>query len=108
MTWIGFQVRGKVPTIFVQLSKPVAWSVAESDKQLVYSLVGATITQRNNTRPLDVRNFGAAAERVEARRKGRDVEVVVQLKKKSGHKEHHEQGPGGYKLLVIELDPIAD
>ena len=103
LTWIGFQQREGVPTVFVQLDKPVAWSLDQSDGKLIYTLVGATVPIPNNRRKLDAKEFGTTVQTVEARRKGRDVEVIISVKGKVAHFEKNEDGAGGYKFLVIGL-----
>lgn len=105
VTWVGFNVRAGVPTVFVQLSRPVAWSVAEEKGQLVYTLVGADVPLANNRRPLQVQEFGTAVKTVSARKRGRDVEVVISIGARVSHVERIENATGGMKFLVVELRP---
>ena len=105
LTWVGFNLRAGVPTVFVQLSAPVAWSLAADKGQLVYSLVGATVPLANNRRPLQVQEFGTAVKTVTARQRGRDVEVTIELSGPVAHVERIESAAGGMKFLVIELRP---
>jgi hypothetical protein len=105
MTWPGFQVRDGVPTVFLELTSPVEWSVAEGAGKLVYTLRSTTIPLANNQRPLRVGEFQTVVKNVETRKKGRDVEVTIQLRRKVAHKEHVTDGAGGFKFLVIELFP---
>jgi hypothetical protein len=103
MTFPGFQVRAGVPTVFFQLTGPVAWSVHEGSDKLVYTLTQTSVPLANNRRPLDVSGFGTPVKAVEAKQHGRDVEVTIRTTKRVAHKEHTESSAGGYKFLVIEL-----
>ncbi len=105
MLWPGFQVRDGVPTVFVELTAPVEWSVADSGRGLVYTLKDTTIPLRNNTRPLRVAEFGTDVESVDVRKAGRDVRITIATKRKVGHLERTEEAAGGYKLLLVELSP---
>jgi hypothetical protein len=103
MTFPGFQIRDGVPTVFFQLTGPVAWSVSAAHDKLVYTLTSTTVPLTNNRRPLNVSEFKTAVKAVEAKQHGRDVEVTIRLNKKVTHKERTETAAGGYKFLVIEL-----
>jgi hypothetical protein len=105
MTWPGFQVRDGVPTVFLELTSQVEWSVAEEPGKLVYTLKDTTVHLRNNQRPLKVTEFGTPVKQVDAKPKGRDVKVTIALKHRMGHKERTEEAAGGYKLLLVELQP---
>jgi hypothetical protein len=105
MTWPGFQIRNGVPTVFLELTGPVEWSVAESSAGLVYTLKGTTIHLRNNQRALKVGEFGTAVKEIDARPAGHDVKVTIRAKQKLGHREHVEDAAGGFKLLLVELSP---
>jgi hypothetical protein len=103
VTWPGFQVRDGVPTVFLQLTGPVDWSVAESGDKLVYTLRGAVIPLTNNKRPLRVGEFQTVVKEVSARARGRDVEITIRVRQKVTHHERTTDGAGGFKFLVIEL-----
>jgi hypothetical protein len=107
LTWIGFRVEEGVPMVFAQLSQPVVWSVEEKPGSLVYTLQAVGVPLSNNRRPLDVSAFGTGVKGVVAARKGRDVTLTVtfssQKPAKRVHRERHQDAPGGYKFLVIEL-----
>ncbi|MSP60626.1 MAG: hypothetical protein EXR72_09860 [Myxococcales bacterium] len=103
MTWPGFQVREGIPTVFLQLTGPVEWSVAEHPGRIVYTLKDTTVPLKNNRRPLRAGEFGTAVKDIDARPKGRDVQVTIQVKQNVGHRERTEDAAGGFKLLVVEL-----
>jgi len=105
MTWPGFQVRDGVPTVFVELTGPVEWSVDEKPGELSLLLRNTTVPLRNNRRALDVKEFKTVVKEVDARPKGRDVRVTIRLRGKAAHHERVEEAAGGYKLLVVELGP---
>jgi hypothetical protein len=103
MTWPGFQIRDGAPTVFIELTSPVEWTVAEAGSSLVYTLKNVTIPLRNNRRVLEVREFHTAVRSIDARPKGRDALVTIHLSRKVAHKERTEEAAGGFKLLVVEL-----
>lgn len=103
VTWPGFQVRAGTPVVFLQLTGTVDWSVTEAPDKLVYTLRGASVPLANNRRVLPVGDFGTAVKAIEARQKGRTVDVTVRLRDKVQHRERIEDGAGGFKFLVIEL-----
>jgi hypothetical protein len=103
MTWPGFQVRDGVPTVFLELTGTVEWSVAAQPGKIVYTLKNTTVPVRNNRRALDVRAFKVPVKEIDARPKGKDVRVTVVVRSKVDHREHVEDAAGGFKLLVIEL-----
>ena len=105
MTWPGFQVRDGVATVFLELTGDLDWSASEQPGRVVYLLRRTTVPLANNRRPLDVSAFGTVVKSVSARRKGRDVEVTVELKQKSTHRERSGDAAGGYRMLIIELLP---
>jgi AMIN domain-containing protein len=101
--WPGFQVRDGVPTVFVEVTGPVEWSVEEKPHELVYTLKNTIIPLRNNQRPLRVGEFGTAIQKVDARSKGRDVRLTIATRQPVSHKERTEEAAGGFKMLVVEL-----
>lgn len=103
LAWVGFEVRVGVPTVFLELTRPVTWKVVEGDGRLVVHLRSVTVPLTNNRRPLLVQEFGTAVREVVARPRGRDVEVVIRLTHEVAHREHLEPAAGGFQLLVIEL-----
>ena len=105
LTWAGFQIRDGVPTVFIQLTAPVDWSVEEKPGELVYTFKSAAIHLRNNQRPLKVADFGTPVREVKVRPAGRDVKLIIGLAKPVSHRERTEEAAGGYKLLLVELSP---
>jgi hypothetical protein len=105
LTWPGFQVVAGVPTVFLELTGPVEWTVSESPGRLVYTLKGTTIHLRNNQRALKVAEFGTVVKEIDARPKGKDVRVTINVKQKVGHRERTADAAGGFKMLVVELSP---
>ena len=108
LIWVGFRIEEGVPMVFAQLSQPVVWSVEEKPDSLVYTLQTVGVPLANNRRPLDVSAFGTGVKGVVAARKGRDVTLTVTFSSgkpaaKRVHRERHQDAPGGYKFLVIEL-----
>ncbi len=107
MTWPGFQVSEGVPRVFIELTGPIDWSVAESRGQLVYTLKQVVVPLRNNRRPLNVAEFQTAVTHVAVRPQGHNVQLVIRLRERArvAHREHLEGAAGGFKLLMIELTP---
>jgi hypothetical protein len=105
LTWSGFQVREGVPTVFVELTGAPDYHVSEAPGALTVTLRNTVVPIKNNRRPLRVGYFNTPVREVEARNRGRDVQLVVHTKDKERptHRERVEPAAGGFHLLVIEL-----
>jgi hypothetical protein len=105
LTWLGFRVEKGIPTVFVELSRPVVWSLDQRPGTLVYTLQQTSIPLTNNRRPVDATAFGTTVRRVVAERHGRDVQLTIRTSATvaPAHRERNEEAAGGLKFLVIEL-----
>jgi hypothetical protein len=104
LTWLGYQERAGVPTVFFQLTGVPRYRVEERGAALVVTLDGVSPHLRNTLRPLELGAFGGPALRVAPRRRGAGVEVEIRLRAAgAAHRERVEASSGGYQLLVVEL-----
>jgi hypothetical protein len=105
VTWAGFQVKDGVPTVFVELTAPPDYHIAEQKGGVVVTLKNTVVPLKNNRRPLRVGAFDTAITDVETRQVGRDTQVIIRSKGElaPAHREHVEAAAGGFQLLVIEL-----
>jgi hypothetical protein len=109
LTWSGFQVKDGVPTVFVQVTAPPDYQIAEQKGALVVTLKNTVVHLKNNRRPLRVGAFETAVKDVTTRAKGRDTQVVIATKDAGvpAHRERVEAAAGGFQMLVIELPPAS-
>jgi hypothetical protein len=103
LTWSGFQIKGGVPTVFLQLTGTPDYSISDSGNSVTVILRNTKIAIRNNRRPLRVEAFDSTVKNIAATKHGKDVRVVIQTKSGVSHKEHTEPGANGYQLLLIEV-----
>ena len=106
MTWPGFQVRGGVPTVFLELTAIPQYAVSAAPGLVTVMLKNTVVSVRNNKRALKVGYFGGAVKEVTTREMGRKgVKILIRTADKDApeHREHVEPAAGGYQLLVIEL-----
>jgi hypothetical protein len=107
LTWSGFQVKDGVPTVFVELTAPPDYQIAEQKGALVVTLKNTVVPLKNNRRPLRVGAFDTAVTSVETRPTGHDTKIVIATKDAGvpAHRERVQAAAGGFQLLVIELPP---
>jgi AMIN domain len=107
LTWSGFQIKDGIPTVFVEVTAPPDYKIAEHKGGLVVTLKNTVVPLKNNRRPLRVGAFDTAVTSVEARPKGHDTEVRIATRDSGvpAHRERVEAAAGGFQLLVIELPP---
>lgn len=105
MTWLGFQIRDNIPTVFIELTGVPDYQVNESGGVLHVELKRTHVPLRNNRRPLDLAAFDAPISRVEAKVKGHFVDIEIQSKSETvpTHHERIETAAGGLQMLVIEF-----
>lgn len=118
VTWVGFQrLDTGSARVFVQLGAPVPFDQRIDGDALVIWLAGATLSTRNDARPLDTRFFGTRVARISAkavRPRGRGTQlqpggVELRVRFKAGApalaEANCESGPDGLSYLMLELAP---
>lgn len=107
LTWPGFQIKDGVPTVFLQLSGPVEFTVEEQEKALVVTLQDTIVPLRNNLNPLRVDQFNTPVQAVRVQRKKVDKRpvavVTVSVKGPVTHKEQIVQAENGYSMFVLSV-----
>ena len=67
LTWVGFQVEGSAPRVFLQLTSPPKFQQKIVGRELMVTLPGFRASTKNNTRPLKTEAFGTDIDRVVAK-----------------------------------------
>lgn len=123
LSWIGFQVRDDGSArVFLRLANELPFEQSVRDGVVVVSLVGARYRHSNTRRPLDVRFFGTALERISSksvsrRRKSKDrperkagIEVYLHFKRKEDARPASavmKTEPDGYTYLYLDVPAPA-
>src|SRR6185436_6470525 len=87
LTWPGFQLKDGRPTLFLQLSGPVEYSVSQRPGEVLVTLHDTVVPLRNNLRPLLVQDFNTPVKQVRFDRKKNSVTAVVMVKGSVAHTE---------------------
>lgn len=102
LVWTGFQKAGDAGQVFLQTTGAVDFEVTEArGKRVVLMLRGCGIHLANNQRKLDTRYFGTSVQSVQARRRKKDVEVVITLREPGDPAARAEPGPDGTRFVVL-------
>ncbi|MBI2892399.1 MAG: hypothetical protein HYY06_02530 [Deltaproteobacteria bacterium] len=107
VTWPGFQVSAQGSRIFVQTSQPVAIQGIAGPSRLVYRLAGFVISTRNNRNPLVTAHFNTPVTSAYLRRRGRDVELVIELRAQVEPMISNSPGENGLQFVFFEF-PSGD
>lgn len=116
LTWPGFQMREGKPTVFLQLSGPVEYSVKDRPGQLLITLYDTVANVRNNLRPLIVEEFKTPVRRIsfEIRKAVPKtgqlgaVVVTVAVRGEVAHQERLDSAENGYSMLLVQVTPAGD
>ncbi len=116
MTFPGFQVNEGVPTVFLQLSGPVEYSVSEKPGQVLLTLHDTVVNVRNNLRPLKVEAFRTPVQQVsiinrpntkKTKNSENTVTVIVEVKGQVAHQERLTMAENGYSMLVMQVTSMG-
>jgi hypothetical protein len=105
-TWVGFRQTGpKTALVYVNLTQVVAVSSAKQDKTITFTLRKTRIQVRNNQNPLLATHFDSMVESVRLVPSGKDVNLVIQLKREATMSSKVEQETQGAVLYVELSEP---
>lgn len=107
LTWTGFERLDAGSRVFVQLSAAVEPEVAVANDKVVVTLPHTAVQIRNNRRKLITRFFKTPVDEVEIHRKGKTVQVVLELRWPAEPTWKIEPGANGYQLLVFEFADVG-
>ncbi|MBN1770085.1 MAG: hypothetical protein JXB32_02395 [Deltaproteobacteria bacterium] len=102
VTWPGFQLTEGGSRVFVQSTRRIEWTRADTDGRVVVVVRNARIHLSNSYRPLITEHFSATPVRqAELERRGRDVHLVIEVKVATvAGVSTHDAGDGYYYLYV--------
>jgi len=106
LTWVGFEKTEGRPRVFVRLSSPPAGTLAQAraGDELVVSLPGYKLDNRNDGRALDTRYFGTDVVRVVAQPKRGGLELRVRFKRGATEARLSTgQAPDGETLVNLDF-----
>ena len=103
VTWPGFQAGEQGSRIFIQTSRPITVQESRGPSRLIYRLPDAVISTRNNRNPLVTTQFNTPVRLAFLRRKGRDVELVIELRAEAQPNVSTRSGQDGFSFVFIEF-----
>lgn len=107
LTWTGFERLDAGSRVFVQLSAAVEPEVVVAADKVVVTFPHTAVQIRNNRRKLITRFFKTPVDEVEIVRKGKTVQVVLELRWPSEPTWKTEPGANGYQLFVLEFGDVG-
>lgn len=105
LTWIGFLSEDKEDKIFVQCTKPAAFTQVQGkkDKEVVLILKNVRAKVANNRRSLDMQYFNTRFKSAQAIRQGKDLRVTVELHDDSSVKVYQEDN-----LVIVAVPKVGN
>lgn len=107
LTWTGFERTDAGTQVYFQVSADVDFVVSESPGRVVIRLRNTRVNVRNNARSLDLRFFDTPARMVKVRKRGRDLEATIELKRRTTPRIEQVADPTGYRMVVVRFDDEA-
>jgi hypothetical protein len=89
--------------LWVQVNRKVPVTASASGSVPSYVLVGAQITNKNNTRWLLTEYFDTPVARARLRREAAGAQLVIELRENVTPKYRTVDGPGGTMILYVDL-----
>ena len=92
--WVGFLAEDERTRVFLKVSEDVTYEKSSSDDgaQITLTLPGAKLGDRNAARRIDASFFGRAVETIEVKRKNKQLEVILTVKKGASAAITRDQG----------------
>ncbi len=100
VTWVGFQHKELFSRIFIQTNRLGRFTMHKPDaRHIVVTIDGARIPRRNERRDVITREFKTSVDRVTARRRKGDAEIVIALSREAGYLYTQD---GSYIFIDVE------
>jgi hypothetical protein len=105
LTWTGFERTDSGSQVFFQLSGDATYTTKRRGNIITIRLRRTKVNVRNNKRPLDLRFFKTPVQSVRVRRRGKDTEARIVLKRSSEPSISmvDDSSGSGYKMLVVRF-----
>ena len=104
MTWTGFERAPEGSRVFFEVNGPIRHTMSKKGLTITIKMTNTKVNVRNNRRHLDLRYFQTPVQMVRVRKRGKDTEATIQLKRDASPALSLQQGKGGYQLLTLQFD----
>lgn len=102
--WPGFQMTPQGSRVFVAMSSaPAAVDPSSANQRVSFTLRNARIPVANNRRALETGAFETPVQRAYLRQRGRNVEVVLELRGEAQPTVTQSAGEGGLHYLFLDF-----
>jgi hypothetical protein len=107
VAWPGFQLTPDGSRIFLAMVPAVPANVLamRPSGRLVYRLRNAVVPVRNNRRALETAVFNTPVARAYLRQRGRDVDLVLELRGQADPRISQRAAPNGLGFLYLDFAP---
>lgn len=103
VAWPGFQVTPEGSRIFVAVTAQPTIVTERAPGRWIYRLQNAVVLLRNNRRPLETEAFDTPVRRAWLRQRGRDVELVIELRADAEPRMTHQSDGTGLQYVFIDF-----
>ncbi len=103
MTWTGFERAPEGSRVFFEVNGPIRHSMSQKGLTITIKMTNTKVNVRNNRRHLDLRYFETPVQMVRVRKRGKDTEATIQLKREASPTLSLQEGKGGYQLLTLQF-----
>ena len=103
LTWTGYEPKRPGSRIFFQFSLPVDHRMTQEGLVVQVRFPGATVSVRNNMRPLELTYHATVVKRVRVKRSGSDLLATIELKRPGAPTVRTVPADNGYTLVVLEF-----
>jgi hypothetical protein len=103
LSWVGFQaMEDGGSRFFLQLSREVPYQGQSSEGRFEVLLPNTRVHLRNTLRPLETRFFDTPVRSADAKRRGRDMVVIFELRAEVAPRLSSAEGQNGYRFVYVD------
>jgi hypothetical protein len=103
VAWSGFQMIPQGSRIFLLVTASTHVQVQRSPGRILYRFANATVPDRNNRRPLETQAFETPVRRAQLSQRGRDVELVIELRAEAEPQVSQQPGSNGLEFVFLDF-----
>ncbi len=103
VAWPGFQMTPQGSRVFLAVTHSPSFTPVNEPGRLVYRLANAVIPLSNNRRVLETGAFSTPVTRAFLRSRGRDAELVIELRASSLPNVSQHDGPEGVTFVMLDF-----
>ncbi len=106
VTWPGFLMRDELGSrFFIQSTVPLEFTVVTKKNKITIQIKNAKVFLRNNSNPLVTTHFNTPVKRAYLKRRGKNVDVVLEMKTEVIPTVTQSAVGDGYHYMFIDFAP---